>query len=134
MVCRARLSWRSPPRLSRWRVVWPDDAGRGQTPARAAKAASLRIRPWWDQAREIAAADRSDSRFGEQMRHLADEDPFQLGLEFVGFLLAGECTPRTGPHRPDRGLVLDWPGGSPAGPGRPCGGVGGGGAPRTGAG
>jgi len=39
-------------------------------------------------------ADRSDSRFGEQMRHLADEDPFQLGLEFVGFEFDRQDAPR----------------------------------------
>lgn len=27
----ARLSWRSPPRLSRWRIVQPLDAGKGAT-------------------------------------------------------------------------------------------------------
>ena len=35
---RARLSWRSPPRLSRCRIVWPLEAGKGATPARRAKA------------------------------------------------------------------------------------------------
>jgi hypothetical protein len=32
-------------RLSRWRVILPEDAGSGLTPARAAKAASERQRP-----------------------------------------------------------------------------------------
>ena len=38
---RAWLAWRSPPRLRRWRVVWPLEAGRGLAPQRAAKDASL---------------------------------------------------------------------------------------------
>ncbi len=48
-VCRAQLSCRSPPRLSRCRVVWPEEAGIGATPARRAKAASERTRPGCDQ-------------------------------------------------------------------------------------
>src|ERR687893_2925406 len=40
----AELAWRSPPRLSRWRVVLPEDACWGLTPQRAAKEASLRSR------------------------------------------------------------------------------------------
>src|SRR6266516_7721396 len=37
MVCRARLSCRSPPRLSRCRVTCPDDAGIGLTPGQGGK-------------------------------------------------------------------------------------------------
>src|SRR5680860_1420326 len=40
----AEFAWRLPPRLSRWRLVLPDDAGIGQTPHSLAKAASERIR------------------------------------------------------------------------------------------
>lgn len=47
MVCMARLSCRSPLRLSRCRLVSPDEAGIGETPAKEAKAASERNRPWW---------------------------------------------------------------------------------------
>jgi dihydrofolate reductase len=39
MVWSARLSCRSPPRLSRWRRVWPLLAGTGATPASRAKQA-----------------------------------------------------------------------------------------------
>ena len=49
MVRKARLSWRSPERSSRCRVTCPDDAGIGLAPAKAAKAASERSRPAWDQ-------------------------------------------------------------------------------------
>ena len=55
-MCRARLSWRSPPRLSRCRIVWPLEAGTGATPASRAKAASERTRPWCDQATISCAA------------------------------------------------------------------------------
>src|SRR5690625_6248253 len=48
MVCRARFRRRSPPRLRRWRVVLPLEAGRGLVPAMAAKAASEWMRPGWD--------------------------------------------------------------------------------------
>src|SRR3954453_21884088 len=44
MMCRAKLACRSPPRLSRWRVVRPLLAGTGATPQRWAKAASERSR------------------------------------------------------------------------------------------
>jgi hypothetical protein len=56
MVCKARLSWRSPERFSRCRVTCPDEAGIGLTPARAAKAASERRRPACDQLTRIWAA------------------------------------------------------------------------------
>jgi hypothetical protein len=36
------LAWRSPPRLSRWRWVRPDEAGSGAAPQSIANAASLR--------------------------------------------------------------------------------------------
>ena len=52
----ARLSRRSPPRLRRWRSVFPEDAGMGQVPESDAKAASERIRPPWDQATRMTAA------------------------------------------------------------------------------
>ena len=43
--CSAQLACRSPPRLSRWRLVFPGPAGIGAAPHRAAKEASVRIRP-----------------------------------------------------------------------------------------
>jgi len=56
MVCKARLSWRSPLRLSRCLVTCPEEAGMGLTPARAAKAASERSRPACDQLTSTWAA------------------------------------------------------------------------------
>ena len=49
MVCKARFSCRSPPRLRRWRTTWPEDASTGAAPASIAKAASEQNRPGWDQ-------------------------------------------------------------------------------------
>ena len=40
IMCRARLAWRLPPRLSRCRLVLPDDAGSGEVPQSMAQAAS----------------------------------------------------------------------------------------------
>ena len=40
MRYRAALALRSPPRLSRWRLVLPEEAGIGLTPHSEAKAAS----------------------------------------------------------------------------------------------
>lgn len=41
MRCSAQLSWRSPPRLSRWRSRRPEDAGIGAAPAWRAKCPSV---------------------------------------------------------------------------------------------
>jgi hypothetical protein len=54
-LCRARLSCRSPERLSRWRTVWPLLAGMGAAPSEA-KAACERILPAWDQEIRNCAA------------------------------------------------------------------------------
>ena len=43
-TCSAALAWRCPPRLSRWRTVFPDDAGIGLAPQSIAKLASDRRR------------------------------------------------------------------------------------------
>ena len=44
MRWRAEFACRSPPRLSRWRCCWPDEAVTGEVPHRAAKAAWFRRR------------------------------------------------------------------------------------------
>ena len=44
MVCRAELACRSPPRLSRCRLVLPEETGIGVVPHKAAKPAGLVIR------------------------------------------------------------------------------------------
>src|SRR6266508_2609032 len=62
MVCSARLSWRSPPRFSRWRTTRPLDASTGATPASIANAASERSRPGCDQLASIRAAVARSAR------------------------------------------------------------------------
>ncbi len=52
----ARLSCRSPERLSRWRTVLPEEAGIGAVPASIANAPSSRQRPACDQAASTVAA------------------------------------------------------------------------------
>ena len=63
-MCSARLSCRSPPRLSRCRLVRPLEAGTGATPASRAKAASERSRPRCDD--QLLGDDRADTRLLEQ--------------------------------------------------------------------
>ena len=53
---RAWLAWRSPPGLSRWRMVLPDDAGMGAAAHRCAQAASLRSRSGWSPAAMSSSA------------------------------------------------------------------------------
>jgi hypothetical protein len=48
MICNALLAARSPPLLSRCRIVFPDEAGTGLTPQSAAKLPSDRSRPGKD--------------------------------------------------------------------------------------
>ena len=97
---RARLSWRSPPRLSRWRIVCPLEAGSGATPARRAKAASERtrslVRPGDDQLR---GDDRADAGFVEQFGHERTDVFEDFALELVG--LCGRGLDRRASERSD---------------------------------
>ncbi len=55
-VCRALLRDLSPPRFSRCRTVFPEDAGIGFTPAKEANPASFLTRPSCDHTvRHVAA-------------------------------------------------------------------------------
>jgi hypothetical protein len=102
MVCSARLSWRSPPRLSRCRIVWPLEAGTGATPARRAKAASERSRPWWDQATISCAATigpTPGSSSSCECAHVRQDLAFELGgLDGRSFDPSCECA-KDEPHR-----------------------------------
>jgi hypothetical protein len=55
MMCRAWLSWRSPPRSSRWRWRCPEEQGIGAVPVWRAKLASLENR-WAPAVRAISSA------------------------------------------------------------------------------
>ena len=62
IVHRALLAARSPPRLRRCRVVFPDDASNGLTPHNAANAASLRSRSG------LSPDERQNNRYGHAGR------------------------------------------------------------------
>ena len=89
MMCRARLSCRSPDRFNRWRVCCPDEAGIGLTPARAANAASDRSRPACDQLTStwlaLSGADGPHTRQFGQPRGSGIDERGDLGVELVGF-------------------------------------------------
>ena len=75
MTWSAQLSWRSPPRLSRWRRCLPLEASTGLVPASAAKDASLAIRPGSPlETSSCAAQTGAHAAFLEQSgRDLGDE-------------------------------------------------------------
>jgi len=93
MMCRARLSWRSPPRCSRWRLVLPELAGIGAVPA------------WRDEARvgreplgaggvadDDRGGDRAAAMLGEQLRAVSLDQRLELG-EQLAFLVVDLADP-----------------------------------------
>ena len=66
MVWIAQFRARSPPRLRRWRIVWPDEAGCGAVPLQRANAASLLKRGVADQ--EFGGADRTHAGLIQERR------------------------------------------------------------------
>ena len=77
MVWIARLSARSPPRLSRWRTVRPLLAGNGLAPASAANAASFAM-GWSRRAARHDAAVQAHR--AEVERHNAEVQALAAGL------------------------------------------------------
>ncbi len=63
MMCSAWLSWRSPPRLSRYWVRWPEEHGIGTLPDCSAKLASQRGRAL---CAELVRVDRDLPALGDQ--------------------------------------------------------------------
>ena len=127
MRCRAALAWRSPPRLSRCRLVLPEEAGKGLTPHSAAKAASGWRRPGFlprgDQ--EPRCCVGSGSEDSDRVRRRKPGQPFQLDLQcanlFSGFVNGGDKVHHRGGgivyHRHDE-KELNWePGGVRSGAG-----------------
>jgi hypothetical protein len=89
MMCSAWLSWRSPPRSSRWRSRWPEEHGIGAVPVWRAKLASVRNRSapavWPIRTAAVSAPQPvSASSCG----HLRLDHGEQLALE--RFALAGQ--------------------------------------------
>src|SRR4029077_3243598 len=75
MMCSALLAARSPPRLSRCRTVFPEDAGTGLTPHSDAKLASDRNLSGLSPAvrRELRSSDMADRIAGDEVgRQLVD--------------------------------------------------------------
>ena len=90
------MAWRSPPRLSRCRLVLPDDAGTGLTPHSEAKAAS-EWRRGRDCCRRRSAGPQPCRSYAEGFdqcwcRSLGK--PFKLGLQVLDLL--AELTVTTG--------------------------------------
>lgn len=76
-TCSALFRVLSPPRLSLWRTVLPEEAGIGLTPAKEAKAASDRTRPFVRPGGKAnSGGDGSESCFPQQWRRFADFDQF----------------------------------------------------------
>jgi len=75
---RTQFSRRSPPRLSRWRTVLPEDAGIGQVRATWARAASLRTRPGGPPAQDDGGGDGPDTGHGEQFGCAFGDDRGEL--------------------------------------------------------
>ena len=99
---RAWLAWRSPPGLSRWRAVLPEDAGIGAAAHRCAQAASLRSRPGWSPAAmsSSAAVCGADPVEGEQPGGARGDQGDDELVEAVE--LAVEELRRAGPARAAR--------------------------------
>jgi hypothetical protein len=80
MVWIARFRARSPPRLSRCRMVLPLLACNGLVPDSAAKAASLRHRPGWEKRHDgLSCGDRADGALLGQPGSGLVNDDLQLG-------------------------------------------------------
>jgi hypothetical protein len=106
MGCRARFSWWSPPRFSRWRTTRPEEASIGAAPASMAKAASERSRPGCDQLTSTWAAVTGPTRAGQQRRrHHPDQDG-QLLAEPGRLLVGGQGPLGGGPQRPHGRSIL----------------------------
>ena len=71
----AWLAWRSPPRLSRFRLTLPEEAGIGATPHRCAHELSLRSRSGWSPAAISSSVGgvRADAVQAEQARRAGSD-------------------------------------------------------------
>src|SRR5215216_2121326 len=91
MVCKARFSCRSPPRLRRWRTIWPEEAWTGAAPSQhgegGLRAESARMGPA-DQ--ELGGVDGADAGLGQQGRGHNHDELAQFGLQLVGVLTGSE--------------------------------------------
>src|SRR5580704_14467747 len=98
MMWIARLSWRSPPRCSRWRLVFPELAGIGAVPAWRAKHASVAKRCAGSVADDDRRGDWPASVLGEQLRAVSFDQRFEFceELAFLAVDLADPLEDRAG--------------------------------------
>src|SRR5215207_7019096 len=87
MMCSAWLSWRSPPRSSRWRSRCPEEQGIGAVRVWRAKLASLALRAGGP-ADHDGGGQRPTAGLCEQLRAVRPDQRKQLALERVR--LAGQ--------------------------------------------
>ena len=96
MMCSARLSWRSPPRCSRWRFVLPELAGIGAVPAWRAKHASVGKRlGGGGVSDDDRGGDRTAAALGEPLRAVSFDQRLELGQQRL-LLLADLADPLEG--------------------------------------
>jgi DDE domain len=107
MVCKARLSCRSPPRLSRWRTTWPEKASTGCSAAQHREcglgAEPARARPADE---HLGGGDRPDPALSELHRRHRRDEHAQLDLELFGLGAGGQYPLGGHPQRPHGGAVL----------------------------
>jgi hypothetical protein len=98
MMCSALLAARSPPRLSRWRTVFPDDAGTGLTPHSDAKLASraqsFRIVAGCKE--ELRSSDVADRIAGDEVRRQLIDDGDDHYIEIRDLVMQFQVTASQG--------------------------------------
>jgi hypothetical protein len=94
IMCNALLAARSPPRLSRWRTVFPDDAGTGLTPHNDAK---LAVRPQSfrvvaGRKEKLGGSDVADRIAGDEVRRQLIDDGGDDHIEIRDLIMQFEVT------------------------------------------
>ena len=93
---RALSAWRSPPRLSLWRTVRPEEASIGLAPQSAAKDASLRRRSGLSPAATSGGDFGADARRGQQSGSGLGAQTRDIGVELAD--LGAESPPAAREH------------------------------------
>src|ERR1700749_4231524 len=100
MMCSALSAAPSPPRLSRWRTVFPDDAGTGLTPHNDAKLASWPptaiFRDCRRRKEEPRSSDMADRIAGDEVRRQLIDDGGDPRIEIRDLVMQFEVTASKG--------------------------------------